>query len=386
MRANLAVLVFVLLGCGREIVDEASAPVMPVEPAPSGGEVAKPLSPGWYDVPADTVEQLGLLVLQPSDGRTLKATFMFSATAPAGDYTVAVGWRRATQLQVLGTARRDAPEFEARLAPPAEVLTQTRCGGFASGVLFVLADGVVVGASAGGWLSDFDITYEQCGVSSRGGFFRLERDPRLEFARCRVLSGSCVDKSPVRVTGGSLVVDDDGVTLETDMAFIDNQTMVSVEVNGVVARRWNEWGSALPTGQTSALARALFKEGKNRVTLRMGQRPPWEANVVLPATVLSPRVTPALSLNKRFSVSFDDAKWATSSRVDLFPVDAPWTRAVYPSFSAPTSPVSGLFEGFPDGRGGRVTGTRASVHLSATRFDGEFTMTQQTHFETPISP
>ncbi|MBM4780669.1 MAG: hypothetical protein GQE15_23475 [Archangiaceae bacterium] len=386
MRAISGVLLVLLVGCGREIVDEFQQGQVAADGARSDGGVAAPLVPGWYDVPVDAVQRLGALELHPGDGRTVKATFVFSDSAPAGDFTVAVGWRRASQLQVLGTARRAAPEFEARLAPPASVVTERRCGGFASGVLFVLVDGAVVGASAGGWLSDFDITYDECGGVFRGGSLRLERDPGLEVARCRLQSKSCVDTSPVRVTSGSVVVEDSGVVLETELGLIDSQATLSIEVNGVVARRWSDWGSALPTGQMSALSRALFHDGKNRVTLRMGQRPPWEANVVLPPGQLSPRVAPALSLNKRFGISFEGAAWVTSSRVDLFPVDAPWTRAVYPSFSSRTSPIEGLFEGFPDGRGGRVTGTRASVQLSATRTDGAFTLLQQTSFETPITP
>ncbi|MBL8932928.1 MAG: hypothetical protein JNM69_00155 [Archangium sp.] len=386
MRAIPGVLLVLLVGCGREIVDEFQQGQVGADAARADGGMAAALVPGWYDVPVDPVQRLGLLVLHPGDGRTLKTTFVFSESAPAGDYTVAVGWRGATQLQVLGTVRREAPDFEARLAPPASVVTQRRCGGAASGVLFVLVDGAVVGASAGGWLSDFDITYDECGGMVRGGSFRLERDPGLEVARCRVLSTSCVDSSPVRVTSGSLVVEDSGVVLETEFALIDNQATLSLEVNGVVVRRWSDWGSSLPTGQTSALARALFHDGKNRVTVRMGQRRPWEANVVLPSSPWSPRVTPSLSLNKPFNVSLEGTAWATKLQVDLFPVDAPWTRAIYPSFSSPTSPIAGLFEGFPDGRGGRVTGTRASVQLSATRIDGAFTVLQQTSFETPITP
>lgn len=386
MRVNLGVLVLLLVGCGREIVDESPLPSAPVEAQPADGGVVVRLVPGWYDVPSDTVQQLGLLVVQQRDGRTLKATFVFSETAPAGDYTVAMAWHGATQLQVLGTGRRDASEFEARLAPPAQVVTRGRCGGSASGVLFVLADGAVVGASAGGWLSDFSIQYEECGVSGANRSFKLERDPRLEVARCRALLGRCVDTSPVRVTGGSVVIDDAGVSFETALAFIDDQTPLSVEVNGVVARQWSDWGSNLPTGQTSVLPRALFREGKNRVTLRMGRRPAWEANVVLPSTTLAPRLMPALSLNQSFDLSVDDTAWATTLNVDLFPVDAPWTRAVYPSFSSPSSPVVGVFEGFPDGRGGRVTGRRASVQLTVTRTQGDFTMMQQTSFETPITP
>jgi hypothetical protein len=91
-------------------------------------------------------------------------------------------------------------------------------------------------------------------------------------------------------------------------------------------------------------------------------------------------------MGKPFSVAFDAAPWATDYRVDLFPVDAPWTRAVYPTFSSPTSPVEGTFDGFPDGRGGRVTGTRASVRLTATRTDGPFTLTRETALEASISP
>lgn len=381
MRANLGMLVFLLVGCGREIVDETPPADMPVVSVPTDAGVVSRLAPGWYDVPADPVQQLGVLEVLPADGRTLKAMFVFSATAPAGDYTVALAWEGATQLQVLGTARRDVSQFEARLAPPAEVVTRGRCGGSASGILFVLADGVVVGASAGGWVGDFAIDYDECGNGGRIGSVRLERDPRLEVARCRALGGRCVDTNPVRVTGGSIVIEDTGVAFQPEMPFIDKQSPVSVEVNGVVAQ-----GRELHTGQTGVLSRALFREGKNRVTLRMGQRPAWEANVVLPTTTLAPQVSPALSLNKPFDLSVDDTSWATSLKVDLFPVDAPWTRAVYPSFSSPTSPIKGVFEGFPDGRGGRVTGRRASVQLSVTRTQGAFTMTQQTGFETPITP
>lgn len=373
-----------LVGCGREIVEEQI--VMPSEPAQTGGGAAggsveaKPLSPGWYDVPADPVEYLGTLVVMPTDGRTLRATVMFSSTAPAGDYTVAVAWRGATQLQALGVVRKDQPDLLARLAPPAQLLTQSRCGASASGVLFVLSgglsDGVIVGASAGGWLTDFDLDYNDCGERTRGNSFVLQRDLRYEHARCLALSGRCVDTSPVRVTQGALRIDDFGISLESNLGFADANGTVSLEVNGVV----------VPDLRTSTVPRELFKEGKNRITVRMGQHAPWEANVVLPTGVLSPRVSSALSLGKRFSVVFDAAPWATSYRVDLYPVDAPWTRAVYPSFSSPTSPIAGTFDGFPSGTGGRVVGTRASVRLMATRTDGKLTLSQQTSFEAPISP
>ena len=372
-----------LVGCGREIVDEQI--VVPSEPVQTGGGAAggsveaKPLSPGWYDVPADPVEYLGTLVVMPTDGRTLRATVMFSSTAPAGDYTVAVAWRGATQLQALGVVRKSATELQARLAPPSQVLTQSRCGASASGVLFVLSgglsDGVIVGASAGGWVGDFTLDYSECGATSRGGYFALQRDDRLEHARCLALSGQCVDTSPVRVTRGGLRVDDFGISIESSLGFTDAISAVSLEVNGLV----------VPDSRTSAVPRELFRAGKNRITVRMGQHTPWEANVVLPTAALSPRVS-ALSLGRLFKVEFDAAAWATAYRVDLFPVDAPWTRAVYPSFSSPTAPIAGTFDGFPDGRGGRVTGTRASVRLTATRTDGEFTLSQETALEAPISP
>lgn len=389
MRTSVGLMVVLLVGCGREIVEERI--VMPTEAAQTGGGAAggsvdaKPLSPGWYDVPADPVEYLGTLVVMPTDGRTLRATVMFSSAAPAGDYTVAIAWRGATELQALGVVRKTSTELQARLAPPSQVLTQSRCGAGASGVLFVLSggltDGVIVGASAGGWLTDFDLEYSECGVSTRGNSFVLQRDARFENARCLALSGlganrSCVDTSPVRVTQGALRIDDFGISVESNLGFADANTTVSLEVNGVV----------VPERRTSTVPRELFKEGKNRITVRMGQHAPWEANVVLPTGVLSPRVSSALSLGKPFSVVFDAAPWATSYRVDLYPVDAPWTRAIYPSFSSPTSPIAGTFDGFPDGRGGRVTGTRASVRLMATRTDGKLTLSQQTSLEAPISP
>ena len=373
-----------LVGCGREIVDEQI--VMPTEAGQTGGGAAggsveaKPLSPGWYDVPADPVEYLGTLVVMPTDGRTLRATVMFSSTAPAGDYTVAVAWRGATQLQALGVVRKDQPDLLARLAPPAQVLAPSRCGSSASGVLFVLrgglSDGVIVGASAGGWVGDFMLDYSECAASTRGDSFVLQRDDRYEHARCLALSGRCVDTSPVRVTQGALRIDDFGISVESNLGFADANSTVSLEVNGV----------PVTDRRTNAVPRELFKEGKNRITVRMGQHTPWEANVVLPTGALAPRVSPALSLGRPFNVAFDAAPWATSYRVDLYPVDAPWTRAVYPSFSSPTSPIAGTFEGFPDGRGGRVTGTRASVRLMATRTDGKLTLSQQTSLEAPISP
>jgi hypothetical protein len=384
MRTSVGLMLVLLVGCGREIVDEKI--VMPTEPVETGGGAAggsveaKPPSPGWYDVPANPVEYVGTLVVQPTDGRTLRATVMLSSTAPAGDYTVAVAWRGATQLQSLGVVRKDQPDLLARLAPPAQLLTQSRCGSSASGVLFVLSgglsDGVIVGASAGGWVGDFALDFSECGASTRGNYFVLQRDARYEHARCLALSGQCVDTSPVRVTRGALRIDDSGISLESNLGFTDANNAVSLEVNGVV----------VPDRRTSAVPRELFKDGKNRITVRMGQHTPWEANVVLPTGALSPSVPTALSMGKPFSVVFAAVPWATDYRVDLYPVDAPWTRAVYPSFSSPTSPIEGTFDGFPSGTGGRVTGTRASVRLTATRTDGEFTLIQETSLEAPISP
>ncbi|MDP3499557.1 MAG: hypothetical protein Q8S33_04470 [Myxococcales bacterium] len=383
MRTNVGLLLVLLVGCGREIVEElGAAPPSPSPPAQTGGGTAggsvdAPLSPGWYDLPADTVEpHLGVLVVNPTDGRTLRTTLMLDSTAPAGDYTVAVAWRGATQLQVLGTTGRDSTQLDVRLAPPASVLQRDRCGARASGVVFVLRSDVLVGASTGGRFMDFTVEYDECGRgSTRGAYLDLQRDQRLEYARCLALSIGCADTSPVRVTRGLLRVSDMGIGLETSLGFVDANAPVVLEVNGVVAA---ERHFSLPLD--------LFRAGKNRITVRMGQHTPWEANVVLPLAALSPRVSAALRLGTPFSIAFDAAPWAMDYRVDLFPVDAPWTRANYPSFSSPTSPIEGTFDGFPDGRGGRVTGTLASVRLKATRKDGDFTLTQETHLEAPISP
>lgn len=137
---------------------------------------------------------------------------------------------------------------------------------------------------------------------------------------------------------------------------------------------------------TGLIARSQFLPGRNRVTYRLDGHPSWEATVVLADTPLSPRVMAPLVLQRPFTVSWTEAPWATSSRVELWPIDAPWTRAVYPSFEATGSSLTATFPGFPDGRGGVVTGTRASLQLTSSRVDGRFTLAHIERLEVPIAP
>jgi hypothetical protein len=395
MRTFLLVLAVLEVGCGRVVVDEVE-PGVPDTVDP-GAEVKvvdtapKAPRPGWYDVPADPAgPSLGYVQPQLLDGSLLHGTFSFQPSAPQGLYELVVVWANGGGEQVVGVTTRESSAFRGRLTPPAGTLTPSSCprGRKASGVVFVTyrsggrdTGSEVVGTSnprlaqLGSW--SWEVTYDECASGNRYlPPIALLREPRLELARCMARGGRCADSDAVRLRSASLEDDGDAVRLDPDFVFFDEGAAITLDINGV----------RVSMDRAGRYPRSAFRPGRNRVTWRMGRRTPWEATVVLPSAPLTPVVPGALRLNDTFTVRWTDSGWATTTRVDLFPVDAPWTRAVYPSFEAVTSPLTATFPGFPDGRGGVVTGTRASVRLTTRRDDDGFSVSQTEGFEAPITP
>ncbi|MDX2012081.1 MAG: hypothetical protein SFW67_17945 [Myxococcaceae bacterium] len=340
--------------------------------------------PGWYDVPSDPAVRLGLYQPQSFDGRLLAGTFSFEPAAPPGGYTVTVIWKNHTVEQVVGTVTRDSPSMRGLLSPPDSALVASTCprGRKSTGTLFVKHGdtGEVVGTSAteavltGGY--SWEVTYDECASGSR--FLPpivLQREPRLELAHCLTLSRRCADTDPVRVVSSDLEVRDDGVSLTTTFVFSDARETPSLEVNGVALRL---------EPRTIVYPRSAFRPGRNQVRWRMGSREPWEAVVVLPEASFEPKFPRALRLGAPFTLPFREATWATDYGLYLTPGDAHWTRAVYPSFRGIAAPLEGRFDGFPDGRGGIVTGTWASARFTAVRKDGRCSLSQTEVLTVPI--
>lgn len=380
-------------GCGRIVVEERG----PDEPPSAGGSsgagggatVTTGLAPGWYDVPADPSEPWGLVTFEQA-GDVLAGQFLYADAAPAGTYQLAVAWKGQPSLTVVGSVSRGTTSFRALLQPPASALEPSTCGAAAQrarGTLFVLfdpdlqtaGDELVVASSTADTVltqqvgSTFELLVDGC-VTGRRLFppLVLAREPRLELTRCRALGGPCADVDPVRVSAATVEVVPEGVRLSTTFVF----GAPRLELNG----------APLVVDAKGLLSRAQFVPGRNHVTCRLDGHPAWEADVVLPEAPLSPSMASPLSLGRSFSLSWSGGTWANSARVRLWPVDAPWTRAVYPSFDATSSPLTGTFAGFPDGRGGVVTGTRASLELTLTREARRFSVSQVERLEVPIAP
>jgi hypothetical protein len=392
------VLVAVLSGCGREIVEERPFTVGGAgggQSATSAGGSAggasagglSALEPGWHDVPADPFEDWGM-VLITQRATVLDGTFSFAAAAPAGTYQLAVVWKDHVTPQVVASVTRDAPRFTAALQPPAAALVPSSCsrGRRGTGVLFVLhdatpsspGDDVVVGSSRSsivlnaGAFSSFELTYDECVTSD--GFLppvMLAREPRLALALCLAQGRTCADADGVRMSAGSLQLDPEGVVVLGTSVF----GRPTLELNG-----------ATPIiDRGGRISRDQFRPGRNLVSWRLPGRAAWVATVVLPDAPLLPRLDRGLRLGSSFTVTFDARRWATAFNARLFPIDAPVTRAVYPSVEGTSSPLTGVFSGFPDGRGGVVTGTRATVTLEASRREGRFTFSQVERIEVPVS-
>jgi hypothetical protein len=389
---GLVLLVVCSLGCGREIVDErvesqplpVEAPteqVPPVAPTPMGE------TPGWYDAPEDPLVRLGLMMPEVLDGVLLHGTVSFEPAAPDGLYRLVMVWKNDPTERTVAVVRRDATSIRGRLQPPDFVLEPSTCGRGrrATGVLFVVhesttGDESVMGTSAphlamnGG--TSFEVTFDECASGQRTlPPLMLQLEPRLAFARCAATAGRCFENDPVRVRSATLEVDGDAVRLAPTFVFGPGTERLTLEVNGAVQT----------VGRSGAVPRSAFIAGRNRVTWRIGARQPWEAFVVLPDTALAPSADAPLRLNDAFTLRWAETRWATRFQVDLSPVDVPWTRAVYPSFTTTQSPLTARFEGFPSGTGQVVTGTRAGVTVTATRQDGSFAMLQREFTEAPIT-
>jgi hypothetical protein len=395
MRTFLLVMAVVGFGCGRVVVDELAPGDSVVESdtqAPDAPLPAGP-TPGWYEVPVDPASaNFGYSVLELLDGALLHGTLHLGAGAPAGTYEVVVFWENETLEQVVAAVQAAPADtwrtlaVRGRLAPPERALSPSTCprGLKSTGLLFWrhraqdTSEPEVVGTSALSLVGlsgvSPPVVYDACASGNRWLLSGdLRHEPRFGLAQCLARNWRCFDGDSVRVKGSTVTVDGDFVAIRTDFVFIDEGKQPQLEVNGQ------------PVEATGRLPRSLFRPGHNRITWRAPDRKPWEATVVLPETELQPVVAEPLRLNRPFTTSWS-ADWATDVSFTFYPVDAPWTRAVYPTFSARTPPVTDVFPGFPDGRGGVVTGTRAQVWMTAVRADGAFSLVQNESIEVPIAP